>query len=187
MVELSKTDCKGLVEGPRPSAARFCLERSLVLSCVHALQLAGGQACITNTSAPPKALAARDATPPIPLNCPGPTPAMGFAQNLVNRIPSTKEVLSLDDPSRKTEKITPRLSFFTKRIRLKGNSKISIPLSIVLLFPCIVIILILVLFVRHPSSPVNRLIPAGAPPSIRYAYATSLSRQIVADTSLQGK
>lgn len=43
----------------------------------------------------------------------------------------------------------------------------SIPLGVVLLFPCIVVMLILVLFVRHPSSPGRILMPAGAPPAIR--------------------
>lgn len=64
--------------------------------------------------------------------------------------------------------MSPGLAFFRRRIRLRGNSKISIPLGAVVLFPCIVIIMILVLIVRHPSSPGRILLPAGAPPSIRY-------------------
>ncbi|KAF2199554.1 glycosyl transferase [Delitschia confertaspora ATCC 74209] len=93
---------------------------------------------------------------------------MGLVQNLVKRIPSPPSGLpKLDDLSRRTDKLSPRLAFFRRRIRLKGNSSISIPLGIVLLFPCIVIILILVLFVRHPESSGSILMPAGAPPSIR--------------------
>ena len=92
---------------------------------------------------------------------------MGLVQNLVKRIPSSPNLPSLEDVSRHRERITPRLAFFRRRIRLKGNSKISIPLGAVLLFPCIVIILILVLVVRHPSSTGRILMPAGAPPSIR--------------------
>jgi mannosyltransferase len=34
-----------------------------------------------------------------------------------------------------------------------------------------VVVLILVLFVRHPSSPGRILMPAGSPPSIRYVRA----------------
>lgn len=92
---------------------------------------------------------------------------MGLVQNLVKRIPSSPSLPSLDDLSRRADKLSPRLAFFRRRIRLKGNSSISIPLGLVLLFPCIVIILILILFVRHPQSPGIILMPAGAPPSIR--------------------
>ncbi|KAF2181943.1 glycosyltransferase family 15 protein [Zopfia rhizophila CBS 207.26] len=93
---------------------------------------------------------------------------MGFVQNLVKRIPySSNSLPKLDDISRRADKISPRLAFFRRRIRLRGNSSISIPLGIVLLFPCIVIILILILFVRHPESSGIIMMPAGAPPSIR--------------------
>jgi mannosyltransferase len=60
-----------------------------------------------------------------------------------------------------------RLAFFRRPLRLRGNSRISVPLGVVVLFPCIVLVLILVLFVRHPSSPGTILMPAGAPPAIR--------------------
>ncbi|KAL9105281.1 MAG: hypothetical protein Q9227_009520 [Pyrenula ochraceoflavens] len=75
-------------------------------------------------------------------------------------------------PSYKTLKdeksqVRSRLAFFSRRIRLKGNSSISIPLGFVLIFPCLVILLILILIARHPSSPARILMPAGAPPSIR--------------------
>ncbi|KAI1122925.1 nucleotide-diphospho-sugar transferase [Nemania abortiva] len=60
-----------------------------------------------------------------------------------------------------------RLAFLRRPLRLRGNSSISVPLGVVVLFPCIVLILILVLFVRHPSSPGRILIPAGSPPAIR--------------------
>ena len=99
---------------------------------------------------------------------------MGFVQSLTNRIPSSRipsleKLPALGNLSQHRERITPRFAFFRRRIRLRGNSKISIPLGVVLLFPCLVIILILVLVVRHPSGPAKLLIPAGAPPSIRYA------------------
>ncbi|KAI0862398.1 nucleotide-diphospho-sugar transferase [Xylaria cubensis] len=60
-----------------------------------------------------------------------------------------------------------RLAFLRRPLRLRGNSSISVPLGVVVLFPIIVLVLILVLFVRHPSSPGRILIPAGSPPAIR--------------------
>ncbi|KAL2011549.1 hypothetical protein VTN00DRAFT_4267 [Thermoascus crustaceus] len=92
---------------------------------------------------------------------------MGFIQRIAKRLPTSPVLPSLEDFSREKGRIVPRFAFFRRRIRLKGNSSISIPLGFVLLFPCLVIVLILLLFVRHPSSPGRILIPAGAPPSIR--------------------
>ncbi|KAK4154926.1 putative mannosyltransferase KTR5 [Chaetomidium leptoderma] len=64
--------------------------------------------------------------------------------------------------------LASRFAYLRRPLRLKGNSTISVPLGVVILFPCIVVILILVLFVRHPSSSGGRiLMPAGAPPAIR--------------------
>ncbi|KAK3944382.1 putative mannosyltransferase KTR5 [Diplogelasinospora grovesii] len=68
---------------------------------------------------------------------------------------------------RAAKTLASRLAFFRRPLRLRGNSSISVPLGVVILFPCIVVILILVLFVRHPSSPGRILMPAGAPPAIR--------------------
>lgn len=67
-----------------------------------------------------------------------------------------------------------RLAFFRRPLRLRGNSRISVPLGVVVLFPCIVLVLILVLFVRHPSSPGTILMPAGAPPAIRCVPLSSI-------------
>jgi len=88
------------------------------------------------------------------------------------RLPSTQDLptlKSIQGTSFKdvSEKVSPRLGFFRRRIRIRGNSKISVPLYLVLLFPALVLIIILILFVRHPDSPAGRLIPSGAPPSIR--------------------
>ncbi|EAL91397.1 hypothetical protein KXW98_005598 [Aspergillus fumigatus] len=91
---------------------------------------------------------------------------MSFIQRIAKRLPSTPN-LPFDDSSREKARNFSRFAFLKRRIRLKGNSSISIPLGFVLLFPCLVIILILLLFVRHPSSPGGILIPAGTPPSIR--------------------
>lgn len=93
---------------------------------------------------------------------------MDFVQGIVKRIPSTPNIPSLNDFKGDNGRGLPQLSFFRRRIRIKGNSSISIPLGFVLLFPCIVVILILFLFVRHPSSSGRILMPSGAPPSIRF-------------------
>lgn len=91
---------------------------------------------------------------------------MGFIQRITKRLPSASS-LPLDDLSWEKGRVLPRLAFFKRRIRLRGNSSVSIPLGFVLLFPCLVIVLILFIFVRHPSSPGGILVPAGTPPSIR--------------------
>ncbi|KAB8067797.1 nucleotide-diphospho-sugar transferase [Aspergillus leporis] len=91
---------------------------------------------------------------------------MGLTQRISKWLPSSPS-LPVDDASREKGRTFSRFAFFKRRIRLKGNSSISIPLGFVLLFPCLVIVLVLLLFVRHPSSPGGILIPAGTPPSIR--------------------
>lgn len=71
------------------------------------------------------------------------------------------------DKLRPRRTLASRFAYLRRPLRLRGNSAISVPLGVVLLFPVIVIILILVLFVRHPSSTGRILMPAGAPPAIR--------------------
>ncbi|THX57615.1 alpha-1,2-mannosyltransferase Kre5 [Aureobasidium pullulans] len=92
---------------------------------------------------------------------------MNFLQDVRKRLPSAQKLPSYDDLSKSAEKMTPRLAFFRRRIRLRENSRISIPLGLVLLFPCLIVILIILLFVRHPTEAGRILMPAGAPPSIR--------------------
>ncbi|KAH7132642.1 alpha-1,2-mannosyltransferase Kre5 [Dendryphion nanum] len=93
---------------------------------------------------------------------------MGLVNDIYRRIPSTQSSLDkFDEASRRAESIAPRLAFFRRRIRLKGNSSVSIPFGIVLLFPCLVIMLILILFVRHPGNSGVMMMPTGTPPSIR--------------------
>jgi mannosyltransferase len=94
---------------------------------------------------------------------------MGFIQRVLKRMPSSPNLPSIDEVKTRA-KSSSRLAFFRRPLRLKGNSSISIPLGVVLLFPCIVVVLILVLFVRHPKSGVGILMPAGAPPAIRYEF-----------------
>ncbi|KAK7935022.1 glycosyltransferase family 15 protein [Apiospora marii] len=94
---------------------------------------------------------------------------MDLFRRAVQRVPNMAPSLPTNDekghPARPNR--GSRLDFFRRPLRLKGNSSISVPLGVVVLFPCIVLILILVLFVRHPSSPGRILMPAGAPPAIR--------------------
>ena len=94
---------------------------------------------------------------------------MDYLKTVQKRLPSTQELPTLKSLqySSLRDASLPRLAFFRKRIRIRGNSKVSVPLYAVLLFPCIVVILTLFLFVRHPDAPGGRLIPSGAPPSIR--------------------
>ncbi|GJC81136.1 alpha-1,2mannosyltransferase KTR1 [Colletotrichum tofieldiae] len=97
---------------------------------------------------------------------------MDLFRRAVKAIPSTTPQLPTADEKPTTKharqnRLTSRLAFFRRPLRLRGNSSISVPLGVVILFPLIVVILILVLFVRHPSSPGRILMPAGAPPAIR--------------------
>ncbi|EEA28336.1 O-glycoside alpha-1,2-mannosyltransferase 4 [Talaromyces marneffei ATCC 18224] len=91
---------------------------------------------------------------------------MNIVRRIVKRLPSAPALASLEDVSReKGTRLSP-LAFLRRRIRLRGNSTVSIPLGVVLIFPCVIIILIVLIFVRHPSSSGAR-VPAGSPPSIR--------------------
>ncbi|KAL2195369.1 glycosyltransferase family 15 protein [Corynascus similis CBS 632.67] len=85
-------------------------------------------------------------------------------------IPARRAPLPFSDEKgklRPRRTLASRFAYLRRPLRLKGNSAISVPLGVVILFPCIVVILILVLFVRHPSSTGRALMPAGAPPAIR--------------------
>ncbi|KAG0633783.1 nucleotide-diphospho-sugar transferase [Tuber brumale] len=90
---------------------------------------------------------------------------MGLVSHLVRRIPSKAAIPSLEDISK--GRLPSRLSFLRRRIRLKGNSSISIPLGVVLLFPITVVLLIMLLFSRNPDNRTSILIPSGSPPAIR--------------------
>ena len=97
---------------------------------------------------------------------------MDYLKSVQKRLPSTDSlptIKSMQNSSVReiSEKYTPRMSLFRRRIRVRGNSKFSVPLYLVLLLPCIAVIVLLAIFVRHPDSPGRALIPSGAPPSIR--------------------
>lgn len=100
---------------------------------------------------------------------------MGLVENLYQRVPSSKASLGkLDEVSRRAEKNHPQLDVFRQKIRLKGNSSVSVPLAIVLLFPCIVIIVIVILFTRHSDSEGVMVMPTGTPPSIRCVWTATV-------------
>ncbi|TWU76138.1 alpha-1,2-mannosyltransferase (Kre5) [Metarhizium rileyi] len=96
---------------------------------------------------------------------------MDLIRRASRMMPSTPklELPAHDEKREPTKKHTlaSRLAFFRRPLRLRGNSTVSVPLGVVLIFPLLVVVLILVLFVRHPSSPGAILMPAGAPPAIR--------------------
>lgn len=95
---------------------------------------------------------------------------MDLLSSVKKRFPTRESIPKYDEISKSAEKIAPRsMSFLKRRIRLRGNSRISIPLGIVLLFPCIALVIILVLVVKHSDSPGTLIMPAGAPPAVRYA------------------
>lgn len=93
---------------------------------------------------------------------------MAFVQRLLKRLPSIPSEAATQDWKHEKPRSQSKLSFFRRRIRLKGNSSISIPLGFLLLFPSLVVVLILILVIKHPNSPGRILVPAGTPPSIRY-------------------
>lgn len=66
-----------------------------------------------------------------------------------------------------TAQVGQKLGFFRRRVNIRGSSKISVPLYIVLLFPTIILITILILVLRHPDSPASLLMPTGSPPGVR--------------------
>ncbi|KAL2127313.1 hypothetical protein VTI74DRAFT_10934 [Chaetomium olivicolor] len=85
-------------------------------------------------------------------------------------IPARGTPLPLTDEKgklRPRRTLASRFEYLRRPMRLRGNSTISVPLGVVLLFPITVVILILVLFLRHPGSSGGLLTPAGTPPAIR--------------------
>lgn len=94
---------------------------------------------------------------------------MDYVKSVKKRLPTAESLPTLKQLQYASlrDASVPRLSFLRKRIRLRGNSKVSVPLYMVLLFPCIVVVLSLFLLVGHPDSPAARLIPSGTPPIIR--------------------
>jgi hypothetical protein len=96
--------------------------------------------------------------------------AMAPSRDVTRRQPNAKDDHpdQTDDASRRTAKYAPRESFFNRRVRLTSDSTLSVPLALVLLFPCLVIIVILTLFARSPDSNELMNMPTGTSLSVRY-------------------
>lgn len=95
---------------------------------------------------------------------------MDLFRRAYKRVPASGSSLPTADEKRRStssKASQSRLAFLRRPLRIRGNSNITVPLGVVVLFPCIIIIIILLLFVRHPDSPGRILMPAGAPPAIR--------------------
>lgn len=97
---------------------------------------------------------------------------MEAVRRTIKRIPSFQKVdvdtIIPQEKEKSRSRFSSQLAFFRRPLRIKGNSTVSVPLGVVLLFPCIVVIIILVLLVRHPSSPVGGVLSSGnTPPAIR--------------------
>ncbi|KAF2028624.1 glycosyl transferase [Setomelanomma holmii] len=93
---------------------------------------------------------------------------MERSQDATRRLPpSINNAEKEDEAPRRAAKPKKPADFFSRRIRLKGDSTISMPLALVLLFPLLVIGLILTLFWRSPDPSGFANMPVGTPPSIR--------------------
>lgn len=94
---------------------------------------------------------------------------MDYLNSVRKRLPTSEKLPTLKSLQSTSlrDVSASQLAFLRQRIRLRGNSKVSIPLYLVLLFPCIVVVLILAIFVRHPVAPDGRSIPSGTPPTVR--------------------
>jgi len=57
------------------------------------------------------------------------------------------------------------------------------PLGVVLLFPFTIVMLLLVLFLRHPNSPGRMLLPSRGPPAIRYVQKPTSPTRFVQFTN----
>jgi mannosyltransferase len=101
---------------------------------------------------------------------------MASFQDVTRRLPTAKDGLQKsEEVPRRPEKDAPKTGFFNRRVRLTGDSSFSVPLALVLLFPCLVVIVILTLFARSPDSNELLNMPAGTPPSIRYVLCPNSS------------
>jgi len=95
---------------------------------------------------------------------------MSLSQDVTRRLASPKKSTesTAEDKPRRTGKPSSHTGFFNRRIRLTSDSSLSLPLPLILLFPCLVLGLIVTLFWRSPDPEGLMNMPAGTPPSIRY-------------------
>lgn len=95
---------------------------------------------------------------------------MSQDNDLTRRVPP-KDSPEKDNKSSRRPKKAPQpqhTSVFDRRIRVSSDSSFTVPLVLVLLFPCLVILSILVLFMRTPDSQDVMNMPTGGISSSRY-------------------
>lgn len=97
---------------------------------------------------------------------------MDYLRSLQKNLPSVESLPSWKSVRHSSmkeanEKVGSRMGFLRRRVRLRGYSKISVPLYMVLIFPLIILVTILVLILRHPDNAAAMLIPSSAPPAVR--------------------
>lgn len=81
-------------------------------------------------------------------------------------VPPPPQLPTLDEKkSSRRKRLATRLAFLQRPLRLRGNSSVSVPLGVVIVFPVLVVIIILGLFLSHPGSPM--WFGKEAPPAFR--------------------
>ncbi|KAL5119850.1 O-glycoside alpha-1,2-mannosyltransferase 4 [Pleosporales sp. CAS-2024a] len=89
-------------------------------------------------------------------------------KDATRRLPAAKDAPEREERSPcRIEKGARRKNVLARRVRLTGDSSIFLPLPLVLLFPCLVVIAILLLFARTPDSNELTNMPAGGLPYVR--------------------
>src|SRR5687768_13741107 len=84
------------------------------------------------------------------------------------------------DEKGRRRRVPNRIGFLSRPLALWGDSGVSIPLGLAIIFPILILILIIFIFTRQTNSPVLFLMPGGAPPAIRY----SIPRRIYQGSTL---
>ncbi|KAI9733168.1 MAG: alpha-1,2-mannosyltransferase (Kre5) [Claussenomyces sp. TS43310] len=92
---------------------------------------------------------------------------MDVVRRALKRTASAPSIPVAEEKVKAKKTLSSMLAFLRRPLRLRGNSRISVPLGVVLLLPCLIVVVILVLLVRRPDSPVGTTIPAGTAPAIR--------------------
>ncbi|KKA30286.1 hypothetical protein TD95_003880 [Thielaviopsis punctulata] len=93
---------------------------------------------------------------------------MDLFRRVSRMVPKQPSQLPTSDEKRpaRVRPAATRMSILSRPLRLRGNSSISVPLGVVIVFPLVVVILFLLLFVRSNDHQSN-ILPAGSPPPIR--------------------
>lgn len=101
---------------------------------------------------------------------------MEFIRRVVKSIPTTPQLpgASTHEKGRSKNKYSQRWGFLLRPQRLIPGSSIAVPIGVVLLIPIAILsVLLVIFFIRNPNSTGRMLMPAGAPPAIRYYFPSS--------------